>query len=331
MATITAFRTALDAPQKWFSRLAEARWNGEPVRRSTYFAEAEVALGTGRGLLFMPLSSLSLRRAERLIPKQLYRNNTVIPHLEIFRNEMRYMHSDNSSATCDILYEPLPDALPLADTINSFAGEQEASQIITAIKALREELHKADISHNNLREENLMIDNQGRILPIRWYYATSGAGGDDEALDALCTKIASLANNMLLCDAESAAYTTSNVVSSDYITVGRFSEGLIAIEQSSGWGFIDSDNNIVIEPKYLWVNDFHEGRAEVECAEGMGLIDKQGEYIIPPHYRIVEYDPVSGCSQVYDGHEWLEFDYSGHLQGEPTTAAEPTKEIEYYN
>jgi peptidyl-prolyl cis-trans isomerase SurA len=54
-------------------------------------------------------------------------------------------------------------------------------------------------------------------------------------------------------------------------------EGLAAVEHPTGWGFVDSDNRIVIEPKYEWVNDFREGRAEVQAAEGMGLIDKRGE------------------------------------------------------
>jgi hypothetical protein len=88
-------------------------------------------------------------------------------------------------------------------------------------------------------------------------------------------------------------------------------EGLAAVEHPTGWGFVDSDNRIVIEPKYEWVNDFHEGRAEVQCAEGMGLIDKRGEYIIPPCYKIVEFDTVSGYSQVLGDEGWMTFNYEG--------------------
>ena len=83
------------------------------------------------------------------------------------------------------------------------------------------------------------------------------------------------------------------------------------MEDESGWGFVDSDNRVVVPSVYLWVNDFCEGRAEVETAEGMGLIDKSGRYIIEPRYGVVEYDPRSGCSMARQREEWIEFDYSG--------------------
>ena len=96
-----------------------------------------------------------------------------------------------------------------------------------------------------------------------------------------------------------------------HLSVRLMREGLAAVEDATGWGFVDSDNRIVVEPKYEWVSDFREGRAEVQTAEGMGLIDKHGEYIILPRYKIVEYDAVSGCSQVLGQEGWMVFDYEG--------------------
>ncbi|MBO7169441.1 MAG: thioredoxin, partial [Rikenellaceae bacterium] len=46
-------------------------------------------------------------------------------------------------------------------------------------------------------------------------------------------------------------------------------EGVVAVRQITGWGFVDCENRIVIEPQYDWVSDFCEGRAEVETFEGM--------------------------------------------------------------
>ena len=45
MVAISSFREALSAPQKGFTRMAHLRWVGESVRRSAYFAEAEVECG----------------------------------------------------------------------------------------------------------------------------------------------------------------------------------------------------------------------------------------------------------------------------------------------
>jgi hypothetical protein len=43
----------------------------------------------------------------------------------------------------------------------------------------------------------------------------------------------------------------------------------------------------------------------------MGLIDKRGGYIIPPCYKIVEFDAVSGYSQVLSDEGWMTFNYEG--------------------
>lgn len=88
-------------------------------------------------------------------------------------------------------------------------------------------------------------------------------------------------------------------------------EGLVCVEDETGYGFVDASNRVVIPSHFLWANDFHEGRAEVQTAEGMGLIDKQGGYVIPPHYEIVEYDPATSLSLVRRAGNWARFDYLG--------------------
>jgi hypothetical protein len=87
---------------------------------------------------------------------------------------------------------------------------------------------------------------------------------------------------------------------------------LIAVEDESGWGFVDSDNNSIIESKFGWVSDFREGRAEVEYAQAMGLIDKCGNFIIDPLYDILDYNHISGQSRALKDGVWHIFDYSGN-------------------
>ena len=93
--------------------------------------------------------------------------------------------------------------------------------------------------------------------------------------------------------------------------VGMLSEGLAPVETEQGWGFVDGMGRTVIEARFLWANGFREGRAEVQAPTGMGLIDKRGRYIIEPVFDIVDYDPVTGNSQVRRGGQWALFDYSG--------------------
>ena len=310
MATILSFRTALAAPRSHFSALASMVRLEERILRSTYFAETRVECGGERMTIYMPLSSLSLRRVERFLPCKKYLNDTIIPRLKILRDEMRFVDALGREATCDVLCEPLPKGEPFKDAVASIADDDEAAQLMDAVDELQARLLRAGVSHNNVREENIIVGDNYQLSLVRWYYATDGVGGDEEAFDALRQKIASQCESMTLHEADLSLYQAS-VALEGHLSVRFMHEGLAAVEHPTGWGFVDSDNRIVIEPKYEWVNDFREGRAEVQTVDGMGLIDKRGEYVIPPCYKIVEFDTESGYSQVLGDEGWMTFNYEG--------------------
>ncbi|HBX90708.1 MAG TPA: hypothetical protein DEH06_05235, partial [Alistipes sp.] len=56
--------------------------------------------------------------------------------------------------------------------------------------------------------------------------------------------------------------------------VSRTFEGLVCVEDETGYGYVDTQNRPVIPARFRWAGDFREGRAEVETDEGMGLIDR---------------------------------------------------------
>ena len=310
MATISSFRTALLEPEKHFSRLAKMRREEANILRSTYFVETKVECDGAKMLIYMPLSAVSLRRVERFIPLKRHLTNSIVPQLTILREEMRYADAQGRSVACDILCEPMPEGLPFADAVACIASEEEAAQLVSALDELRAQLLLADVSHNNIREESLYLSDDNRLSLVRWYYATAGAGGDEEAFDALRQKIISKCENATLREPETDIYHAITPLTG-HLSVRFMREGLAAVEHETGWGFVDSDNRIVVEPIYEWVSDFCEGRAEVQTEQGMGLIDRCGEHIIPPFYEIVEYDVVSGCSQALDDEGWHVFNYEG--------------------
>lgn len=311
MVTISALRKALTDKERHFATLKNIKVLSE-IRRSTLFAECEAEQNGKRLMLYMPLSSLSLRHIEHFIGQRRCVASSLIPHIEILRDEMLYEDSMGNTARCDIMVETLPTAaLPFDDAWATAASDAEyASTLLGSIDALQEALRSANCSHNNLQRANILIDEQDRLYPIRWHYATAVVGGDDEAIEAMRNSLREFSANNLVREGDYAPYD----VSSDFeghLFVGEMSEGLVAVEDSEGWGFVDGENRFVIKPQYLWVNDFREGRAEVETKQGMGLIDKQGRYIIPAEYDIVDYDPRKGHSLVRRGAEWALFDYFG--------------------
>lgn len=310
MVTISALRKALSHTDKYFLSLQNLKVAGE-IQRSTLFAECRVEHNGRNKMLYMPLSALSFRRVERFITHKFHLNTPFVARMDILREEMLYEDSLGNTARCDIMLETLPDGESFADALATAASDtQYAVELLSSVKALQESLHRANLSHNNLRIENIMIDRENHLYPIRWYYATAEAGGDEDALKSIISSLEQYATTNILREGDYAPYNVEQRFDG-HLCVGNMFEGLVAVEDAEGWGFVDGDNRTVIAAQYLWVNDFREGRAEVETATGMGLIDKQGRYIIPPQYDIVDYSPHKGESLVCKGGEWSVFDYFG--------------------
>lgn len=304
--TISDLRRTLGSPAAHFRRLGKAVCEGG-ILRTTCFAEAPIRLDGRAFTLFMPLTGDAMTRVERFAPLRRHLVSPAVPQIEIMCDEMIYEDRLARHAACDIIIEALPQGRPLADAMASIENSEDCAALTAAVDALERELRRADVSHNNLRVENILIDDDGALYPVRWIYATAGAGGDTQALEAIRAKIAALgyaAADM----ASSAPYGPA--VAGTY-GVGMLSEGLAPVETEQGWGFVDGMGRTVIEARFLWANGFREGRAEVQAPTGMGLIDKRGRYIIEPVFDIVDYDPVTGNSQVRRGGQWALFDYSG--------------------
>lgn len=310
MITVSALRTALNNPAAHFCHLKNIKWSEEHITLSTYFAQTRIRLGSREYMLCMPIREESMRRVERFSALYKHLCCVAVARMEIFRDEMCYLSALGRPLRCDILLEPLPDALPLKDSIAQIASHEEAEQMLKSIDSLEQQLLNADISHNNIREDNLLINSFGTIFPIRWYYATAGAGADAEAFTALRERVVKLTANMphkwvgspdARCEA----------ARDKYLYAGVMKEGLIAIESGEGWGYVDYNYREVIKPQYIWANDFCEGRAEVQTESGMGLIDKEGNYIIDPIYEAVEWEAEDGMARVCHQNSWALFDYSG--------------------
>lgn len=317
-ATIHDLRRATSSPATHFRRLAEAVC-GQTILRTSYFAETRIRLDGRPYTLFMPLAGKAMTRVERFAPLRRNLLSPVVPQMEILCDEMKYEDALGRELTCDMVIEALPQGLPLTDAIEAIDNDAEAASLIEAADALERELRRARVSHNNLRADNILIDADGALYPIRWIYATDGAGGDKKALDALRTMIAQRGE---VAEAARTAFDPYGPTVEGTYGIGTLSEGLAPVETPRGWGFADSEGRIVIEARFMWAGSFREGRAEVQTLTGMGLIDKQGRYVIEPVFDIVDYDPQTGNSQVRRGNEWALFDYSGR-QIEAFAATQP--------
>lgn len=64
-----------------------------------------------------------------------------------------------------------------------------------------------------------------------------------------------------------------------YQNVRSFSEGMAPVQASNGrWGYINTNNQWLIQPKFEDAQEFKDGRAAVKLNGKWGFINKRGEW-----------------------------------------------------
>lgn len=320
--TLQTFARALASPDLSFATLADARAatdeNGLPqLVRTTRFAEARIAWHGEEWLLFLPLSPAALPRIERTASALRRLNSPWLTSYRILPQELRWVDAAGNAQHCDLVLQHLPRGRDFEEALLA----EHAPTLLAALDALQEELRRIGFRHNNLKPGNLRWSG-GRFIPLRYHDAHLGEGSDNdrEAFAALRSRIETCSGTSQAHDV-AAAYSPLRRLEGHRWTSHVF-EGLVCVEDQTGYGYVDTENRTVIPPQFLWAGDFREGRAEVQTAEGMGLIDREGRFVIPARYEIVDYDPVESVVHVRQNGRWALFDYLGRRLTEFGTKCE---------
>lgn len=320
--TLETFRRALSAPDLSFRTLADARVaaddNGLPLlQRTTRFAEARIAWHGDEWLLFLPLTPAALPRIERTASALRRLNSPALTEYRILPQELQWSDAAGNAQSCDLVLQHLPAGRDFEEALL----HEHAATLLAALDTLREELRRIGFAHNNLKPGNLRWSG-GRFIPLRYHDACLGepTAGDEEAFAALRSRIEACGGAGEAHDV-SAAYSPQRRLEGHLWTSHVF-EGMVCVEDETGYGYVDTENRPVIASQFLWAGDFREGRAEVQTAEGMGLIDREGRFIIPAEYEIVDYDPVESVVRVRQNGRWALFDYLGRRLTEFGTKCE---------
>ena len=312
--TLQTFIRALSAPDLQFKTLRTARpltdGNALPqVHRTTRFAECEIVWEGKHWLLFMPMSPTAMAKAERIATALRKVQSQAVTEYRLLPAELMWRDDLGKAHYQDLVVEALPQGIGFTEALHSI----EQGKLLAELEALEKELRKIKFTHHNLKPENLRWDGE-RFLTLRYHDAEIGGDAtNEEAWESLRQRILKEASTEV-------SNCSANDVEGNYSSQATFNghrwmshafEGLICVEDETGYGFIDEQGQSVIPSTFVWAGDFHEGRAEVETDSGMGLIDKEGRWIIPAEYEIVEYLADESLVKVRKDNRWAMFDYMG--------------------
>lgn len=179
IASMTAFRRALASPATHFRTLhaiIPQMVDGVPlVRRTSRFAEAIGTTAGGRQIIiYSPLSARAIADVERTAERVCAIRSPHLGEYRILRDELLFTDSLGESHTGDIIIEELPAGEPFG-----FGSSQSSHALGEGLVRLREHLQHIGFTHNNLRAENIIVGDDGRLHPIRLHYGRFGGAHDD--------------------------------------------------------------------------------------------------------------------------------------------------------
>jgi hypothetical protein len=70
----------------------------------------------------------------------------------------------------------------------------------------------------------------------------------------------------------------------EFLSMGRFSEGIAAVQIGLRYGYVDHSGHLVIQPQFALAGDFSEGRAPVVIGMKFGYINTLGNMVWTPQY-----------------------------------------------
>ena len=179
IASMTAFRRALASPATHFRTLhaiIPQMVDGVPlVRRTSRFAEAIGTTAGGRQIIiYSPLSARAIADVERTAERVCAIRSPHLGEYRILRDELLFTNSLGESHTGNIIIEELPAGEPFG-----FGSSQSSHALGEGLVRLREHLQHISFTHNNLRAENIIVGDDGRLHPIRLHYGRFGGAYDD--------------------------------------------------------------------------------------------------------------------------------------------------------
>ncbi len=297
----------------------------------------------GVDLITLPMSVEGVERC-RLVEFQIEPLNVeIMTQYSVECVKFSQTNNPSHSILADVAIQRLPVGLTLAQWCDSTTPFRPSiEQIYSSITLLDETLRQLRIYFKGSRgisPDSIVIGEDGLLYPTRYANMRVGQNPSDVSecdilLGWVETTIGVKREEIIQAkeiiqgkETERRRYPTRHVeMFEGHLSSGLLNEERAIIEEITGWGFVDANNRIVVEPRYLSVTPFSEGRAMVQSNEGWGLINLYGREMIPSIYESIGYNVSTGVSSVRQGDKWGYFSYMGE-QLTPINIDYPNEDI----
>ncbi len=293
------------------------------VRRSNNYIEFIVKHNGAKYLLTIAMTSGYLERCEAIESGIARMATTLFTPFTLHRCRIS---SAAGNFMAKVFVQPIPEGRSLVEYIDG-CDEERVNELYGAIRYLEERLSNMRASFSTLLSDDVVVGDDGLIYPFR-YHKLRFYHGDEPLMG--CSALRNwLYNNSSIEESRSITPRLTYLnreLYEGHLYSGTPHEDRVVVEDTTGYGYVDSDNSPVIPSVYLWADDFREGRAEVQTAEGFGVIDTDGKVVIAPIYESIGYNDATGITRVRKDDLWAYFSYVGS-QLTPFTDEYPDEDI----
>lgn len=237
-----------------------------------------------------------LERDERMRELSTYTQSVDCKYItpQIFlENEMLVLDDSGRAMWVDVLLQRVPDGVRL-DRLKEFP-----QRLREGLDGLRKWLSENNFFHGNIKPSNVYILPDG--TPVLTDYTRGSRQKNDADLRAIDSLIELLDTGTL----------KTAMAPQRYCDISEMCDGLMRARDGKEWVYLDKTGSQAFEGRFLSAGDFAEGRAVVEISSGFGLINVDGNIVIDPNFDDLEWDDVSNMAIVTrDGLSGL-FDRAG--------------------
>ncbi len=313
---------------------------GVKRHRTTDYIEFEIEHPTtgGKGsfkrLYTLPITEEYRERA-LFIEQELKRVKSAlflpfkVVNLQFFSRENLF-----KSVVAPVVIQDIPDSELLMDYAQH-SSNSELDRVERSLIRMQETLHHAGIYIPELSAQNIIVCGDGTLHPRSCHNIQFEKGIKSTIeIDNLRCWLASFYDRNDTAPLHTVEVDTpqSRLLKEfpGHIWCGDISEDRLAVEDKTGFGFVDMHNNVTIESKYEWVGNYKEGRAIVKERSGYGVIDVWGRVVLEARYDSVTYNPRHGliAARMADS-KWAYFTYGGE-QLTPFSVDYPDDKISHH-